>query len=58
MTLPNDYPKDISDEKKDSIKYSVEAKKDPSNKKTLNRLSHEETGHKEALIAIVKKCKK
>jgi rubrerythrin len=53
--LPNDYPKDIKDEKKDSAKYAVEAKKDPANKKPLSRLSKEETGHMNTLKAIVKK---
>ena len=55
--MPNDYPKDIKDEKKDAVKYRVEAAKDPKNKEPLTRLSKEETGHMETLKAIVKKAK-
>lgn len=55
--MPNNYQKDIKDEKKDAVKYRVEATKDPKNKEPLTRLSKEETGHMETLKAIVKKSK-
>lgn len=53
--LPNNYLKDIKEEKKDAVKYAVEAKRDPENKGKLKKISKQETGHANALKAIVKK---